>query len=96
MYFACAGRHPVVLTRLYLPVLPDVPLEPLSGILEPEDVPAPLPLEPLDGAAPDVSGLLILPPDVPLLPEGLVLLGDEPVVAPDDDESPAEPAPLLP
>lgn len=76
-------------------MLPDVPLEPLSGILEPEepeDVPAPL-----DGAAPDVSGLLILPPDVPLLPEGLVLLGEEPVVAPDDDdESPAEPVPLLP
>lgn len=67
-----------------------VPLEPLSGILEPEDVPAPL-----DGTAPDVSGLLVLPPDVPLLPEGLVLLGEEPVVAP-DDESSAEPVPLLP
>jgi len=57
-------------------VLPDVPPWLLSGILEPEDVPAPL-----DGAAPDVSGLLMLP----LLLEGLVLLGEEPVVEPDDE-----------
>lgn len=100
MHLACAGRRPVVLRCFYFPVLVvpvllDVPVELLPGVLELEGV--------LDEPAPEVSelpGVPVLPelsevpplPDMPELPEVPMSLEGDPV--PEPVVEPEEVAPL--